>query len=85
MLDLLFSCLRFLGRKRIPLRGAANWDGVFWQLIMERGRTDPGLNNWLKRRDNWMSNNIQYQILRLFAHDIQRQMGAKASQSPLLA
>lgn len=51
MLELLFSCIRFQGREGLPLRGAANLDGVLWQLMTERVRTDPDLNNWLKNRD----------------------------------
>lgn len=50
MLELLFSCIPFLGRQGLPLRGAANQDGVLWQLMTERVRTDTDLSNWLKRR-----------------------------------
>lgn len=72
ILKLIFSCVRFLGRQGLPLRGDANRDGVLWQLMQERVRDDPDLDKWLKRRDNWMSNNIQNEILELFAHDILR-------------
>lgn len=81
ILELIFSCVRFLGRQGLPLRGDANRDGVLWQLMQERVRDDPDLDKWLKRRDNWMSNNIQNEILELFAHDILRTIGATASKT----
>lgn len=74
MLELIFSCIRFLGRQGLPLRGAASRHGMLWQLMVERVRTDPDLENWMKRRDNWMSGSIQNEILELFAHDIQRKI-----------
>lgn len=49
--------------------------------MQERVRDDPDLDKWLKRRDNWMSNNIQNEILELFAHDILRTIGATASKT----
>uniref|UniRef100_A0AAV2M1N1 DUF4371 domain-containing protein n=1 Tax=Knipowitschia caucasica TaxID=637954 RepID=A0AAV2M1N1_KNICA len=82
MLELIFSSVRFLGRQGLPLRGAANRDGVLWQLMMERVRTDPDMEKWMQRRDNWLSGSIQNKILELFAHYIQRNIGAKAAQSP---
>ncbi|CAM4725041.1 unnamed protein product [Leuciscus chuanchicus] len=81
ILELIFSCVRFLGRQGLPLRGDANRDGVLWQLMQERVRDDPDLDKWLKRRDNWMLNNIQNEILELFAHDILRTIGATASKT----
>ena len=59
VLGVLFSSIRVLGRQGLPLRGAENRDGVLWQVIAERLRDDTELLNWMNRRDNWMSNNIQ--------------------------
>ncbi|KAJ8346426.1 hypothetical protein SKAU_G00278270 [Synaphobranchus kaupii] len=84
VLEILFSSVRFLGRQGLPLRGNENRDGVLWQLMVERVRSDRDHCDWLNKRDNWMSPNIQNEILELFVHEIQRQVAKKASQSPFL-
>ncbi|KAJ8376205.1 hypothetical protein SKAU_G00067850 [Synaphobranchus kaupii] len=84
VLEILFSSVRFLGRQGLPLRGNENRDRVLWQLMVERVRSDRDHFDWMNRRDNWMSPNIQNEILELFAHEIQRQVATKASQSLFL-
>ena len=58
----------------MPLRGHMHRDGALWQLMMERTYNLPKEREWLLRRDNWMSDTIQNEILELFAHAIQREI-----------
>ena len=77
-LVLLCRSIRFLGRQGLPLQGDDHRDGVLWQLMVERAHEEPDLSAWLKRRNNWMSDTIQNEIIGMFGASIQRHIGAEA-------
>ena len=68
--ELIFRSKKFLGSEGLPLRGHNNRDGVLWKLMMERTYAMPKSCEWLQRRDNWMSDSIQNEILEIFAHAV---------------
>ena len=74
VLELLFRTIKFLGREGIPLRGHTHRDGILWQLMLERTHSLPQAREWMMRRDNWMSDTTQNEILEMFAHAIQREI-----------
>ena len=47
-----------------------------------RVRHEPVMESWLQRGNNWMSNNVQNEIIELFSHKILREIAAKAASSP---
>lgn len=74
VLELLFRSIKFLGREGMPLRGHSHRDGVLWQLMVERTHSLPRAREWLLRRDNWMLDIIQNEIIEMFDHAIQREI-----------
>uniref|UniRef100_A0A8C1YNY7 Uncharacterized protein n=1 Tax=Cyprinus carpio TaxID=7962 RepID=A0A8C1YNY7_CYPCA len=79
VLELFFRSIKLLGREGLPLRGHAHRDGVLWQLMLERTHALPKEREWMLRRDNWMSDTIQKEILGMFAHAIQREIMSQIS------
>lgn len=74
VLELLFRSIKFLGWEGMPLRGHSHRDGVLWQLMVERTHSLPRAREWLLRRDNWMLDTIQNEIIEMFDHAIQREI-----------
>ncbi|KAF3850455.1 hypothetical protein F7725_012227, partial [Dissostichus mawsoni] len=68
------------GSLGLSLRGHNNRDGVLWKLMMERTFTLPKCREWLQRRDNWMSDTVQNEILEIFAHAVQREIVSEARE-----
>ena len=56
----------------IHLRGHEHYDGAFHDIVLERAEDVPELKTWLQKRDKWMSDTIQNDVVELFAHEIQR-------------
>lgn len=83
-LDIIFSSIKFLARQGFPLQGDDNRDGAFYQLVRERSRHFPDVDAWVNRRDNWMSDTVQNEILQQYAHAIQRSIVEEAQQSEFL-
>ena len=81
VLGLFFRSIRYLGRQGLPLRGHRHHDGNLWQLMMERTESLPKAREWMLRRDNWMSDTIQNEILQMFGHEIQRHIISKVVES----
>lgn len=79
VLEVFFRSIKLLGREGLPLRGHAHRDGVLWQLMLERTHALPKEREWMLRRDNWMSDTIQNEILGMFAHAIQREIMSQTS------
>ncbi|KAL2099389.1 hypothetical protein ACEWY4_005869 [Coilia grayii] len=79
VLELLFRTVRFLGSKGIPFRGDTNRDGILFDMMLEYDK--PKAQEWIKRRDNWMSNTIQNEIIQQFAHAVQREIVSLSSES----
>ena len=80
-LDTMFSSVRYLLRQGFPLRGDDHNDGAFYQLVKERCRDFPEVESWMKRKNNWMSDTIQNEILQQIGHSIQTVITDEARQS----
>lgn len=81
VLSVIFSSAKYLAGQGFPFRGDQHKDGAFYNLVKERAADVPQVKGWLQRRDTWMSDNIQNEILQLFAHKIQASIAREASQS----
>ena len=84
VLELIFRSIKYLGRQGMPLRGHEHRDGALWQLMLERTYNVPDQREWLSRRDNWMSDTIQNEVLEMFAHAIQRDIASAAQKCNFL-
>lgn len=81
-LGILFSSVKFLSQQGFPLRGNREDDGPLYNLMKERIYHDsPELIDIFEKRDNWMSHDIQNEIIQSFAHTIQRSMNSDISKS----
>ena len=81
-LAMMFSSVRFLARQGFPIRGHDHRDGPFYNLMKERAEVDaPEVLNWLKRRDNWMSDTIQNEMIELMALEVWREVMNEVKQS----
>ncbi|CAM4529528.1 unnamed protein product [Leuciscus chuanchicus] len=78
-LELLFRTIRFLGSKGIAFRGDTAREGILYELMLERTYDLPEERKWIEGRDNWMSDTIQNEIIKKFAHSIQRKIVARSS------
>ena len=70
----IISTLQFLARQGLPLSGHQESDGNFIQLLHLRCNDSPELLQWLERRSNWTSHEIQNEIIELMAHSVLRKM-----------
>jgi hypothetical protein len=76
-----FSCLRaifesaiFLCRQGLPFQGHCAQDGNFFQLLMLRSNDVPELRQWLLKRDNWLSHDVQKEVINDIGTNIQRRI-----------
>ena len=49
--------------------------------MMERTESLPKAREWMLRRDYWMSDTIQNEILQMFGHEIRRHIISKVVES----
>ncbi len=77
-LYLIFSCIKYLCIQGFPLRGHEHNDGALFNLVQERALDVPELREWFKRRDNWLSDTIQNEIVQIMAHAVQRDIMQEA-------
>ena len=80
-LNVLFCSIRFLGKKGLPFQGDKHRQGVLYDLMVERCEDDADLLCRVKKRDNWLSDQIQNEIIEMYAHIIQRTIASKVSSS----
>ena len=73
-LTVIFSSIKYLCCQDFPLRGHAHNDGPLYNLVVERVRLIPQLEIWLMKRDTWLSDTIQNEIIEQMAHAVQRQI-----------
>ena len=68
----IISALTYLARQGLAMRkGNAEFDSNFYQLLKAWAKDDPMLTKWLeKKRENFISHEIQNEILMLMAHHI---------------
>lgn len=81
-LRIIFSSIRFLGSNNLALTGDTSVQGNFYELVYERAE-EAGIQDWIKRRNNWMSVDIQNEIVELFACAIQKEIVSQSQGFPL--
>ena len=69
MLLKVLSCIQFLARQGLPLRGGGDEsDGNFLQLLKFQGQDDDVMREWLQRKCNkYTSHEIQNDLLKIMA------------------
>jgi len=68
------SSLKYLARQGMPIRGHDENEGNYCQLLQLRSADVEGLRGWLSRRRNWLSHDIQDEMLQIMALDILRKI-----------
>jgi Domain of unknown function (DUF4371)/hAT family C-terminal dimerisation region len=76
-LHILFTTLRFLARQGLAIRGHDRDEGNFMALLMLRCEDQPLLEQWLKKKTNMTSSDIQNEILQQHSHVIIRTICAR--------
>ena len=67
----IFTSIEYLARQALPLRGHQEERGNFYQLMKLRGADSDGLKKWLQQRRSYTSHEVQNEILRIMALQIQ--------------
>lgn len=84
-LSFIFSSIKYLGQQGFPLQGHEMHDGPIYNLVLERAADFPEICTWLKRRNNWLSNTIENEIVHLMAHEVQREIVTEVKDSHFFA
>ncbi|KAJ8866060.1 hypothetical protein PR048_033584 [Dryococelus australis] len=58
----------------LAIRDLAQYNGNLMQLLEERNEDVPFLENWLAKRDKWLSGDIQNEIIEILEHMLQREL-----------
>jgi hypothetical protein len=82
VLQLMFRSVRFLGKKGVAFRGDSNHDGILYELMLERTYNLPKEREWILRRDNWLSDTIQNEVIQQYACSIQSEIVSRAANCP---
>lgn len=67
----------------VPFRGDTTRDSVLYKLMIEPIYSLPKEQEWVLRRDNWMWDTIQNEIIQQLAHAVQRAIVSRVSVSLL--
>lgn len=79
------SSIRYLARSGLAIRGGT-WDsGNLINLLQERSLENPAMKLWLEKRNNWLSGDIQNELLEIMAHFILRKIKDYICKSPFMA
>ncbi|XP_025206906.1 zinc finger MYM-type protein 1-like [Melanaphis sacchari] len=70
----IISTLRYLSQMGLSIRGHSNNDGNFISLLEERSLDVPCLRNWIQQKNNWLSSDIQNEILEIMSLNVQREL-----------
>ncbi|KAG8187178.1 hypothetical protein JTE90_020050 [Oedothorax gibbosus] len=81
-LRVIISSLRYLVRTGQATRGHEHDGGNLRALIEERNIDVPLVRKWIERRDNWLSGDIQNELIQIMAHSIQRDLLKEIRRSP---
>ena len=76
-----FSTLRYLARQGLATRGHIESEGNFLQLLQLRSEESPELSSWLKRREKWLSHDIQNELFEIMAHFVLKIILSSVKQS----
>ena len=74
----ILSCIRYLGRQGLPLRGhGTEEDSNYIQLLRLRGEDNQRVISWLqKKTDKYTSGEAQNELLKIMAHQVLRKIGS---------
>ena len=68
----IFTSIEYLARQALPLRGHQEERENFYQLISLWGAHSDELKRWLQQKRSYTSHEVQNEILKIMAHQIQR-------------
>lgn len=69
------SSIRYLARSGQAIRGhTEDSSNILSMLLAERALDVPILAQWIAKRDNWLSSDIQNEIIQMLAHNLQRSL-----------
>ena len=87
MLIMIITCLQFLVRQGLPLRGDGDeQDSNFYQLLKLKGMDNPLLSDWLQRKSSkYTSHDIQNEIVKVMSMQVLRRIVSNLQLSPFLA
>ena len=69
-LFIIFSAVKYLGQQCFPFRGDEHNDGSFYNLVMEMTSCDADVLFFFHKRNNWLSDNIQNEIIAQFSQTV---------------
>ena len=75
-----FPSLQFPARQSLPTRGHVDAECNFKQLLRLRCQDSPSLRTWLERKTSWTSVEIQEEILKVMADEVQRQVVSEVQE-----
>ncbi|CAM4723572.1 unnamed protein product [Leuciscus chuanchicus] len=75
---------QFLARQGTVIRGHENTEGNFRQLLRLRSEDVEGLESWIERRSNFLSPQIQNEILQILSLNIVREIASAVRNLPTL-
>ena len=83
VLSLMFSSALYSGKQGFPFQGHGHKDGSFFNLVLERAVADDlsDVVHFIERRDNWMSDTIQNEIITMFGSGIQEEIMRELEKS----
>ena len=71
MLLKIISCIRYLARQGLALRGGGDEDGNFMQLLKVKEEDDPAVLEWLKQKSNkYTTHEIQNDLVKVMARHV---------------
>ena len=77
----IISSLRYLARQGLAVRGHSENDGNLMQLLQLRGEDSDDLISWLDRRENWLSHDIQNELLEIMSRIVLKSILAEVKQN----
>lgn len=78
----IISSLRYLMRTGNSVRSHDHNEGNLIELLEERCLDVPELNQWLARRNKFLSSDIQNEIIEIMAHNVLREIVREVKNSP---
>ena len=70
----IITTLLFLAQLGLAVRGHDESQGNFVRLLKLRSADYPDLCMWINQQDNWLSHDIQNEILEIMAHSLLRKL-----------
>lgn len=83
-LQKIVGSLQYLARQGSAIRSHDNTEGNFRQLLRLRSEDVEGLETWIEKRSNYLSPQIQNEILKILSTDIVREIASTVRNLPTL-